>query len=114
MDYTLIAKQIEMIDKEIEKLVAQKKQLTAMLSEEGLSSNVARKTYWDMAVFVMEKEKHPLHTRDTKRLIEEEFRTKVSFKSLSQVLHAKAASKKYFYKDKEAPNTYGLLKWNSD
>jgi hypothetical protein len=103
-----------MIDKEIEKLVAQKKQLTAMLSDEGLPASTSGKTHWQMAEIVLEREKRPLHTRDVQRRIEEEFKTKVDFKSLSQVLHAKSSVKKYFFKDKKAPNTYGLLKWNSD
>lgn len=110
MEYTLVVKQIEMIDREIEELSDKKKRLRDILAGEGLATGDG-KTHWQMAEIVLDKEKKPLHAKEVQRRIEEEFKVRVDFKSLSQVLYAKSKARKYFFKDRKMENTYGLLKW---
>jgi hypothetical protein len=112
MDYKFIVMQIEEIDREIDKLSRKKKQLEDILVGEGPLLPRDGKTLWQKAEDVLERDGKPMHTKEILRRIEEEFKTRVAFKSLSQVLYSKAKGRKIFFKDKQQENTYGLLKWN--
>jgi hypothetical protein len=112
MNYKFIVMQIGEIDREIDKLSMKKKQLRAILNGELPLSQQNGKTLWQMAEVVLERERKPLHVKEIQRRIEEEFKTPVGFKSLSQVLYSKAKGRKYFFKHSKEENTYGLLKWN--
>jgi hypothetical protein len=112
MSYESTVRLIEETNREIDQLTRKKKKLEEILAEETGSPRPDGKKLWEMAKTVLDRERKPLHTKEVAKRIEEEFKTRVNVKSLSQVLHAKAKAKKYFFKDKKEENTYGLKEWD--
>ena len=112
MDYKFLVMQIEEIEREIDRLSMKKKQLEAILVGEAPQLQRDGRTLWQKAKDVLERDGKPMHSKVILQRIEEECKTRVGFKSLSQVLYSKAKGRKVFFKSEKEENTYGLLKWN--
>lgn len=113
--FKLIAKkqeEFQRVKKELEALL-----LTARLLEEGskpsehTTSDDSQLTQAEMAAIVLRAEGKPLHIKEIRKRIKKKFRRDIKQKTLTAVIYVSAKRGKYFYKDTNRKNTYGLNEW---
>jgi hypothetical protein len=102
-------KQIRKLEDEIKALVF----ASEILKSDGKAATEKPKTQPDMAYAVLEEIGKPMHVSQISEQVKKRFQVLIKANNLGVMLFRYAKRGNKFYKSKDKPNTYGLIKWQA-